>query len=83
MEGEKAPVKCSVVGLEISDLERKCELANVYSRPDLPVLKDAVGKQEDVNRWPQLNGVKISSINSDIGLLVGSDVPQELQPFEV
>ena len=85
MEGEKAPVKCSVVSLEISDLERKCniELANVYSRPDLPVPKDAISKQEDVNRWPHLNGVKISSINSDIGLLVGSDVPQALQPFEV
>ena len=80
MEGEKAPVKCSVVSLEISDLERKCniELANVYSRPDLPVPKDAISKQEDVNRWPHLNGVKISSINSDIGLLVGSDVPQAL-----
>ena len=85
MEGEKAPVKCSVVSLEISNLERKCniELANVYSRPDLPVPKDAISKQEDVNRWPHLNGVKISSINSDIGLLVGSDVPQALQPFEV
>ena len=79
MEGEKAPVKCSVVSLEVSDLERKCniELANVYSRPDLPLPKDAISKKEDVNRWPHLNGVKISSINSDIGLLVGSDVPQE------
>ena len=45
--------------------------------------KDAISKQEDVNRWPHLNGVKIPSINSDIGLLVGRDVPQALQPFEV
>ena len=45
--------------------------------------KNAISKQEDVNRWPHLNSVKVSSINSDIGLLVGSDVPQALQPLEV
>ena len=85
MEGENAPVKCSMVSLQISDLERRCdiELPTVYSRPNLPVPKEAIGKQEDVDRWPYLDGVKISSINADVGLLIGSDVPQALQPFEV
>lgn len=55
----------------------------MYSRPSLPVPKDAISRQEDVNRWPHLDGVKIESINADIGLLIGSDVPQALQPGEI
>ena len=85
MQGENAPVECSVVNLEIADLAGNCDinLPIVYSRPSLPVPKEAIGKQEDVNRWPYLNGVKIQSIDAEIGLLIGSDIPQALQPCEI
>ena len=36
-----------------------------------------------VNRWPYLSGIEIKSIDADIGLLIGSDVPQALQPCEI
>ena len=63
MQGEGAPVQCSNVNLVISDLdgEYKINLPVVYSRPSLPVPNEATGEQEDVNRWPYLNGVKIES----------------------
>ena len=54
----------------------------VYSTPSLPVSNDAVGTQEDVNRWPHLKGIEMQSIESEVGLLIGSDVPQVLQPKE-
>ena len=85
MQGENAPVECSIVSLEITDLAGNCDinLPMMYSRPSLPLPREAIGKQEDVNRWPYLSGVEIQSINAEIGLLIGSDVPQALQPCEI
>jgi hypothetical protein len=85
MQGENAPVECSIVSLEIADLGGNCDinLPKVYSRASLPVPKEAIGRQEDVNRWSYLNGINLQSIEADIGLLIGSDVPQALQPCEM
>ena len=55
----------------------------VYSRPSLPVSTDTTGTQEDVSRWPHLNGVTIPSINAEIGLLIASHVPEVLQLREM
>ena len=69
----------------IANLKGNCDikLPTVYSRNSLPVPKEAIGKQADENRWPYLSGIKIKSINADIGLLIDSDVPQALQPCEI
>ena len=55
----------------------------MYSRPSLPIRPDAIGKQEDVDRWPYLKGITVPHIEAEIGLLIGSDVPEALQPREV
>ena len=59
-------------------------LREVYSRPTVPVSKDEVPKQEDVDRWPHLRGfVYLTELNSQVDLLIGSDVPEALQPKEL
>ena len=85
MHGEGAPVQCSVVELEVSDLDNRSrvELSKVYSTQSLPVRSDCIGKQEDVERWPYLRDIVIPHIDAEIGLLIGSDVPEILQPYEV
>ena len=35
-----------------------------------------------MDRWPHLKGIKVQQIDAEIGLLIGSDVPQALQPME-
>ena len=82
METSNQTIKCSLVNLEVSDLseESLITLPMVYSTPSLPVSNDTIGTQEDVNRWPHLKGIKMESIESDVGLLIGSDAPQVLQP---
>ena len=74
MQTSKEPIKCSLVDLEVSDLSdhNLIELWMVYSRPSRPVSTDTIGTQED--------GITIPSIEAEIGLLIGSDVPQVLQP---
>ena len=73
-------------GLEVSDLDENVvvPLRGVHSRPTMPVSKDEVSKQEDVNRWPHLRGfVSLTELNFQVDLLIGSDVPEALQPKEV
>ena len=84
MQTSNQSIECFLVNLEVSDLSEKnlIELPMVYSTPSLPVSNDTVGTQEDVNRWPHLKGIEMQSIESEVGLLIGSDVPQVLQPKE-
>lgn len=82
LQGKDAPVECSMTSLLVSDLsqENNIEIPMVYSRPSLQINIDAIAKQEDVDRWPHLKGIPISHIDAEIGVLMGSDVPQLLQP---
>ena len=85
MHGENDLTDCSLVSLQISDLkkEKVLDLPMVFSRPNLPIAADAISTQEDVKRWPYLKGIDIQQINAEIGLLIGNDVPEALQPKEV
>ena len=84
LQGENTPIECSLVSLEAFDLseENAVQLPMVYSRPSLPISPDAIASQEDVVRWPYLKGIKLPRIEAEIGLLIGSDVPEALQPKE-
>ena len=55
----------------------------MYSRPPLPISPDAIGKDEDIHRWSHLKGLSLPEIDAEVGLLIGSDVPEALQPIEV
>ena len=84
MQTSNKEIECSLVNLEVSDLSdlNSIDLPMVYSRPSLLLSTDTIGTQ-DVSRWPHLNGVTIPSINAEIGLLIGSDVPEVLQLREM
>lgn len=75
----------SSVILEVADLNNEIHVAmpTVYSTPHNPIRPECIGKQEDVNRWPHLKGKTIQHIDAETDLLIGSDVPDILQPREV
>lgn len=59
-------------------------LPEILSRPAMPVAQDEIPKQEDVERWPHLQGyVYLPGLNSEVDLLIGANVPEALQPKEV
>jgi len=75
-----------VKDLETSDLEENVviPLHEVLSRPVMPVAKDEIPMQEDVERWPHLRGfVHLPELDSHVELLIGANVPGALQPREV
>ena len=85
LHGKGQPIECAQVHLEVLDLEGETcvNLPSVYSRPSLPVSKNAIGQQQDVEKWSHLEGVKVRTIDAEIGLLIGNDCPAALQPREV
>ena len=85
MENVNKAVECSSVHLEVFNLDETnyVKLFNVFSRPHLPVSKDCMANQSNVERWSHLAGIEIPQINAEVGLLIGSDVPEALQPLEV
>ena len=75
-----------VKDLEVSDLDDNVviPLHEVLSRPAIPVAKDEIPKQEDVERWPHLRDhVRLPELDSQVELLIGANVPEALQPKEV
>ena len=74
-----------VTGLEISSMDGNqfVELSEVYSQKDIPVTKDNIPRQEDIDSWPHLKEVRIPSIQAEVGLLIGANVPKAMEPLQV
>ncbi|XP_054869314.1 uncharacterized protein LOC129349591 [Amphiprion ocellaris] len=84
--GEQKAVSCKAVpDLEVSSLEDDnfIELTEVFAQKAIPVSKENIPTQEDVDKWPHLRGVQIPLINADVGLLIGTNVVKALEPEEV
>ena len=74
-----------VQDLVISNLDENnfISLPVLYTRTEIPVAKDDIPTQEDIDQWPHLNGVYLPNVSAEIGLLIASDVPEALDPLEV
>ena len=85
MERENSKKASSLVQLEVFDLDENnfIELPLVFSTSVLPISSESVPRQEDVDRWPHLKGIRIAEIDARVGLLIGHDVPKALEPKEV
>lgn len=85
MDSDNVKSESLVVNLEVSDLQGRnvVELSNVFSRVKLPVTVDDIPVQSDVERWFYLKDIDLPCIDADIELLIGSDVPELLEPHEV
>ena len=86
LEKRNSPVDSYLVrDLVVSDLDHNdfVKLHVLYSRPEIPVNKEDIPTQEDIDLWPHLNGVFIPRADADIGLLIASDIPEVLDPVEI
>ena len=72
--------------LEVTDLDENntISLPEVLCRPSIPVSKDEIPTQEDVDHWQYLQGhVYLPTINAKVELLIGANVPQALEPKQI
>lgn len=85
MEKENSKTNCQVVSLEVLNLDEEnlVELPVVFTRPSLPVTTDSAASQMVIEKWRYLSQVKIPDIDANVGLLIGSNAPEILEPRQV
>ncbi|XP_064645133.1 uncharacterized protein LOC135498680 [Lineus longissimus] len=80
----KAVVSHEVKGLEISGLNGDyIPLPVLYTQTTLPITREDIPRPKDINRWPHLRHVPVTEVDTDIGLLIGSNVPKALEPWDI
>ena len=69
--------------LLISDLDENVfiELPTLYTRPAIPVSKEDIPTQSDIDQGPHLCGVSLLEVDTEIGLLIACDVHAIFDPF--
>jgi len=72
-------------GLQISDLKMECtvELPKVYTKDEMPVSKSHIPTKNEIQKWAHLSHIQIGTIDSDIGIMIGNNVPDAYAPFEI
>ena len=85
--GSMEEVNCALArNLEVSDLDENkfITIPTAFTRPVIPVSKEEIPCQEDVEKWPHLQGhVRLPKIDVQVELLIGVDVPEALEPKEI
>ena len=79
-------VKCHIIhGLEISDMneESLVKLPPTTTVDKIPASKQDVVTREDLQRWPHLDSIKIPEIDCEVEMMIGQDVPEASEPWEV
>lgn len=85
MGQETVKTAYSLTGLEVAGLESNDfhMLPDVLIQEKMPVSADDIVTQEDFDKWPHLEKVHIRSIEKNVDLLIGTNAPRLLEPWEV
>lgn len=72
-------------GLQLSDLKVECtvELPKVNTQDEMPVSKSHIPTKHEIQKWAHLSHIQIDTIDSDIGIMIGNNVPDAYAPFEL
>ncbi|XP_052470971.1 uncharacterized protein LOC128027405 [Carassius gibelio] len=85
MNQEKTVPTHVVSEVEVSALDSNnfLPLPDLFTQKEMPVTTNSIPKQKDLAQWKYLSRVKLPSINSKVELLIGTNAPKCLEPWEV
>lgn len=86
VQPQGAMIDCSVIcGMEICGVDENnfINLPSVYTLDKIPVSKKDIISNEDLKEWPHIKSINIPEFDVEIGLMIGNNVPQALEPWEV
>ena len=85
MGQEKLELSYELTELEVCGLKENVyvDLPEIYTHKDIPLSKENIPVQEDLESWPHLHGLELLHIDEDIGLLIGCDVHKAVEPWEI
>ena len=74
-----------VTNLQVSDMSETqfLTLPPVYTLPKIPVTHDDIPRQQDLQAWPHLHSIHLQDVQADICLMIGSNVPEAMEPWDV
>lgn len=84
--GQRKVVNAYVLsGLEVSGMGAAdfIELPDVLTQRTMPVSTLNIPRQADIDPWPYLKDVILHDIHANVDLLIGTDAPKVLEPWEV
>lgn len=84
--GQEKPVSSyRVTGLEVGSLQDDTfmKLPEVYTHSEIPVTKENIPTQDDIMEWPYLSEVQLTTVDKEVGLLIGLNCPKALEPWKV
>ena len=85
MHGEHK-MGCSLIdGVKVSDFDGNniISLPPLYAVKNLPVTKYDTFSKDEVSQWSHLRDVRIPECDEEIELLIGTNAPEALQPWEI
>lgn len=85
MRQEKVVSTHALNGLEVAGLDSNhfYSLPEVLTQRKMPVTPNNIVSQEELSQWPYLSDVQIPCIESNVDMLIGTNVPKVLEPWEV
>lgn len=85
--GQEKPVSCFVLSdLEVCGLteNKYISLPDVYTHTDIPVTKENVPVEKDLERWPYLQKeVRLPQIDADVEMLIGMNAHSAMEPWKI
>ena len=54
----------------------------MYTRTEIPVSREDIPTQSNVDRWLHLSGVYLPEVDAEIGLSIACDFPTVFDPLE-
>ncbi|XP_056099936.1 uncharacterized protein LOC130078447 [Rhinichthys klamathensis goyatoka] len=72
-------------GLEVSGLngENFLDLPEVYTQRTMPVSRNNILTQQDLEGWKYLEGITVPSFEAEVELLIGTNAPKLMEPREI
>ncbi|KAL7880597.1 hypothetical protein SRHO_G00028510 [Serrasalmus rhombeus] len=85
--GQEKPVSCFVLSdLEVCGLteSKYISLPDVYTHTDIPVTRENVPAEKDLESWPYLRKeVRLPQIDADVEMLIGMNAHSAMEPWKI
>ena len=74
-----------IEGLEVGSLSSNnfIQLPAIYMKDKMPVNNQQIATTEDISSWPHLKNITLPQITSEVGLLLGNNIPDAYTPMDV
>ena len=86
LNADSVPSSCfAVSNLEVCGLNESVfvPLPVVFTQESMPVSREQVPSQDDINRWTYLSHIAVPALDAEVGILIGNNVPKATEPWEV